>query len=283
MDQMSELGTLYLVSTPIGNLEDISLRALRILREANIIAAEDTRHTKKLLNHYHISSSLTSYFEHNKFQKGSYLLAKLMEGKNIALVSDAGTPGISDPGYHLIQLALKSSVRIVPVPGPSAVIAALSVSGLPTDSFVFEGFLPAQRGKRKKYLEKLKDEGRATVFYESPRRLLATLRDIAAIMGERDIAVCRELTKIHEETLRGTVAEVIGKLKERKIKGEVTLIIAGSKKSQARPPDRLLEEIKKHLKDSGLPLREIIGLVSEQTGIPRKEVYQESLKLKKVK
>jgi 16S rRNA (cytidine1402-2'-O)-methyltransferase len=283
MNQMSELGTLYLVSTPIGNLEDISLRALRILREADIIAAEDTRHTKKLLNHHQISAPLTSYFEHNKFQKGSYLLAKLKEGKNIALVSDAGTPGISDPGYHLIQLALNSSIRIVPVPGSSAVIAALSVSGLPTDSFVFEGFLPAQRGKRKRYLEDLKDERRTIVLYESPRRLLATLRDIEATIGEWDIAVCRELTKIHEEILRGTVAEVIEELKERKIKGEVTLIVAGSKKSQARLPDRLLDEIKRHQHDSGLPLREIIRLVSKQTGIPRKEVYQESLKLKKVK
>lgn len=280
---MSKLGTLYLISTPIGNLEDISLRALRILREADIIAAEDTRHTKKLLNHHQISSSLTSYFEHNKFQKGSYLLAKLKEGKNIALVSDAGTPGISDPGYHLIQLALKNSVRIVPVPGSSAVIAALSVSGLPTDSFVFEGFLPAQKGKRKRYLEDLKDERRTIVLYESPRRLLTTLRDIEATLGERNIAVCRELTKIHEETLRGTVAEVIGKLKERKIKGEVTLIVAGSKKFQAHPPDRLLDEIKRHQQNSGLPLKEIIRLVSKQTGIPRKEVYQESLKLKKVK
>ncbi len=280
---MSSSGTLYLVSTPIGNLEDISLRALRTLRDVDIIAAEDTRHTRKLLSHYQISSSLTSYFEHNKFQKGGYLLTKLKQGKEVALVSDAGTPGVSDPGYHLIQLALENSIRIVPIPGSSAVIAALSVSGLPTDSFIFEGFLPAQRGKRKKYLEKLKDERRTTVFYESPKRLLATLRDIKETVEDRDIAVCRELTKIHEEVLRGTVDEVIGELKEKKIRGEVTLIVAGRKKSRARSQDPLLEEIKRHQKDSGLPLKEIIGLIAKQRGIPRKVVYQESLKLKGVR
>ncbi len=280
---MSGLGTLYIVSTPIGNLEDISLRALRILKDVDIIAAEDTRHTRKLLSHYQISTSLTSYFEHNKLKKGDYLLTKLKQGRNVALVSDAGTPGISDPGYHLIQLALKNSIRIVPIPGSSAVIAALSVSGLPTDSFIFEGFLPAQSGKRKRYLEKLKDESRTIVLYESPKRLLATLRDLKALLEDRDIVVCRELTKIYEEILRGTVNEVIGKITDKKIKGEVTLIVAGRRKARARSQDFLLEEIKRHLKDSGLPLKEIIELVSKQRGIPRKVVYQESLKLKRAK
>ncbi|UCD86183.1 MAG: 16S rRNA (cytidine(1402)-2'-O)-methyltransferase [Deltaproteobacteria bacterium] len=279
---MLELGTLYIVSTPIGNLEDITLRALRILREVDVVAAEDTRHTRKLLSHYKISTPLTSYFEHNKFRKGSYLLKKLKEGKDIALVSDAGTPGISDPGYHLIQLARKNSIRTVPIPGSSAVIAALSVSGLPTDSFVFEGFLPAPRGKRKRYLEALKDERRTVVLYESPRRLLATLEDIKSVFGSRDIVVGRELTKIHEDVLRGTVDEVIGELKGKKIKGEITLIVAGRKDSRAcREP--LREELKIHLKESGLPLKEIVGLVAKRRGIPRKEVYQESLKLKGTK
>jgi 16S rRNA (cytidine1402-2'-O)-methyltransferase len=220
-------GTLYIVSTPIGNREDITLRALRILKEVDLIAAEDTRHTLLLLKHFGIQTPLTSYFEGNELRKKEFILSKLKQGSQIALVSDAGTPGISDPGFRLIQTAIENQIPIVPIPGPSAVIAALSVSGLPTDSFLFKGFLPHKSKKRRDLLRQLEEVKATLVFYESPHRLTESLRDILDVLGDRGMVLTRELTKIYEEVLRGKVNEIINQIGERKLKGEMTLVISG--------------------------------------------------------
>jgi 16S rRNA (cytidine1402-2'-O)-methyltransferase len=220
-------GTLYIVSTPIGNLEDITLRALRILKEADLIAAEDTRHTGLLLRHFSIHTPLTSYFEGNEMKKREFILSKLRQGDWIALVSDAGTPGISDPGYRLIRLAIENEIPVIPIPGPSAVIAALSVAGLPTDAFLFKGFLPHKSKRRRDLLKQLEEVKETLIFYESPHRLSETLRDILEVLGDRDLVLTRELTKIYEEVLRGKVSEIQNTLGEKKIKGEITLVISG--------------------------------------------------------
>jgi 16S rRNA (cytidine1402-2'-O)-methyltransferase len=220
-------GTLYIVSTPIGNREDITLRALRILKEVDLIAAEDTRHTGLLLRHFGIQTPLTSYFEGNESRKKEFILSKLRQGERVALVSDAGTPGISDPGFRLIQTAAENRIAVVPVPGPSAVIAALSVSGLPTDAFLFKGFLPHKSKKRKDWLKQLEGVRETLIFYESPHRLSQTLNDIFEILGDREMVLTRELTKIYEEVLRGRVSEIQTQIGERKLKGEITLVISG--------------------------------------------------------
>ncbi len=220
-------GTLYLVSTPIGNLEDITLRALRILKEVDLIAAEDTRRTGLLLKHFGIEVPLTSYFEGNELRKREFILTKLKEGKKVALVSDAGTPGISDPGFRLIQLAIENQFPIVPIPGPSAVITALSVSGLPTDAFLFKGFLPHKSKKRRDLLKELENVRETLIFYESPHRISQTLGDILEILGDREIALTRELTKVYEEIIRGKVSDILNQVGDRMLKGEITLVISG--------------------------------------------------------
>jgi 16S rRNA (cytidine1402-2'-O)-methyltransferase len=220
-------GTLYIVSTPIGNREDITLRALRILKEADLIAAEDTRHTGLLLRHFGIQTPLTSYFEGNELKKKEFILSRLNQGHCIALVSDAGTPGISDPGFRLIQTAIENQISIVPIPGPSAVIAALSVSGLPTDAFLFKGFLPHKTKKRRDLLKQLEEVRETLIFYESPHRLSETLNDIFETIGDREMVLTRELTKVYEEILRGKVSEIKNQIAERKLKGEMTLVISG--------------------------------------------------------
>jgi len=229
-------GILYIVSTPIGNLEDITLRALRILKEVDIIAAEDTRHTGLLLRHFGIQKPLTSYFEGNELRKKEFILSRLRQGDRIALVSDAGTPGISDPGFRLIRMAVANQIPIVPIPGPSAVIAALSVSGLPTDAFLFKGFLPHKSKKRTDLLKQLEETKETLIFYESPHRLSETLKDILDILGDREIVLTRELTKIYEEISRGKISEVQNQIAERKLKGETTLVISG--KARKRKDDR---------------------------------------------
>lgn len=224
----AEPGTLYVVATPIGNLEDITLRALRILRSVDLVAAEDTRHTRKLLTHHGISRPLSSYHDHNKVRQAPHLLTLLQRGRSIALVTDAGTPGISDPAYYLLQTLLPHAIPIVPIPGPTAAIAALSVAGLPTDRFVFEGFLPTKSGRRQQRLVWLRDEPRTIVLYESPYRLLRLLQDIVTHLGpERQVVVARELTKRFEEIVRGTAAEVLDTLHNRTVRGECTVLIAG--------------------------------------------------------
>ena len=225
-------GTLYIVSTPIGNLEDITLRALRILKEVDLIAAEDTRHTGLLLRHFGIQKSLTSYFEGNELKKREFILSRLKQGDRIALVSDAGTPGISDPGFRLIQLAIENEIPVVPIPGPSAVITALSVAGLPTDAFLFKGFLPHKSKKRRDLLKQLEGVRETLIFYESPHRLSETLKDILDLLGDREMVLTRELTKIYEEVLRGKVSEILNQIAEKKLKGEITLVISGKTRKE---------------------------------------------------
>jgi len=218
---------LYVVATPIGNLEDMTLRALRILKEVDLIAAEDTRHTGLLLKHFGIETPLTSYFQGNESKKKEYILSRLNEGHSVALVSDAGTPGISDPGFRLIQVAIQNQVPVIPIPGPSAVIAALSVSGLPTDAFLFRGFLPHKSKKRRDLLSEIEGARETVIFYESPHRIAETLQDIFDVLGDREIVLTRELTKVYEEILRGRVSEVQNQIKGRTLKGEITLLISG--------------------------------------------------------
>jgi 16S rRNA (cytidine1402-2'-O)-methyltransferase len=228
-----EKGTLYIVSTPIGNREDITLRALRILKEADLIAAEDTRHTGLLLRHFGIQTPLTSYFEGNELRKKEFILSKLKQGHSIALVSDAGTPGISDPGFRLIQTAIENQISIIPIPGPSALIAALSVSGLPTDAFLFKGFLPHKSKKRKDLLKQLEEARETLVLYESPHRISETLNDIFETLGDREMVLARELTKVYEEVLRGKVSEIKKQIGARNLKGEITLVISGKTRKRA--------------------------------------------------
>ncbi len=268
-------GTLYVVATPIGNLEDITLRAIRVLREVQLIAAEDTRRTKKLLDTYQIHTPMTSLHEHIESKKSSLLISKMNAGADVAFVSDAGTPGVSDPGYVLINKAIANGIRIVPVPGVSAVITALSVSGLPIGCFAFFGFLPPRSGKRKQLLSSLMDETKTLVFYESPKRLIASLCDIEAVLGNRKVVVLRELTKVFEEIIRGTAGDVIDRFKGRVIKGEVTLVVAGNEK---RIPffsdDDIFARFEELRKSSDSSQRDIIEKLAEELGISRKKIYK---------
>jgi 16S rRNA (cytidine1402-2'-O)-methyltransferase len=236
-------GILYIVSTPIGNLEDVTLRAVRVLKEVNLIAAEDTRRTGLLLKHYDIRTPLTSFFEGNELKKRDFILSKLTDGDSISLVSDAGTPGISDPGFRLIQRAIEEKIPIVPIPGPSAVIAALSVSGLPTDAFLFRGFLSHKSKKRRDLLQELEGLRETLVFYESPYRILETLQDILDILGDREIVLARELTKAYEEILRGKVSDIRRQVAGRRLKGEITLVISGKTRKQGSLEGRTENDI----------------------------------------
>jgi 16S rRNA (cytidine1402-2'-O)-methyltransferase len=272
-------GTLYIVSTPIGNLEDITLRAIRVLKEVDLIAAEDTRHTRHLLDRYEILTPLTSYHDHNKEEKAPVLVARLLEGSNVALVSDAGTPGISDPGYFLINLAVDQKVPVVPIPGATAAIAALSISGLPTDSFLFEGFLPAKHGARLKRLKDLTQEKRTIIFYEAPHKIIKTLEDMIGVFGDRKAVVTRELTKIHEETIRGILSDILNHLREGTIKGEFTVIVHGASTEPTPQDIDPAEYLKNLMLHRGLSKKEAIAAAAEELGLPKKEVYKESLKL----
>jgi 16S rRNA (cytidine1402-2'-O)-methyltransferase len=276
-------GTLYILATPIGNLEDMTFRAVRILREVDLIAAEDTRHTRKLLSHFGISKPLTSYFDHNKTLKGSVILEKLKNGVSVALVSDAGTPCISDPGYQLVRDAVAAGVPVIPIPGACAAVAALSVSGLPTDSFVFEGFLPNRGGKRREKLTRLKDEKRLLVFYEAPTRLVATLADIADIFGDRDVVVAREITKVYEELLRGSVTAVLSSLQDRQLKGEIVLLVTPSTESLPVREESLTELLQHYLFSEKLTVKDAVRLVAQETGLPKGKVYDQALQLKGVR
>ena len=232
-------GTLYIVSTPIGNLEDMTFRAIRILQEVSIIAAEDTRRTQKLCSYYQIGTPLTSYHDFNKEEKTDILLHRLQEGSSVALVCDAGTPLISDPGFYLVRQAIKANIPLIPIPGPSSVLTALCVSGLPTDRFIFEGFVPRKPGAREKFFQNLKEEKGTIIVFETQHRILKTLQAITTVMGNRHIVLTRELTKINEEILRGEVEEVAHQLKSKSIKGEITLLIQGlpqRTKRELEPP-----------------------------------------------
>ncbi|MBI4320532.1 MAG: 16S rRNA (cytidine(1402)-2'-O)-methyltransferase [Chloroflexi bacterium] len=267
------VGTLYLVATPIGNLEDITLRALRILRSVGLVAAEDTRATRKLFSRYDIRTPLTSYFEHNKLAKLDLILATLRE-KDVAVVSEAGMPGISDPGYELVRAAINAGLKVVPIPGPSAVIAALAASGLPTDQFVYVGFLPRRGAERRRSLEKLRSESRTIVAFEAPHRVAESLKDIESILGNRDVAVARELTKLHEEVVRGSVEEVLQHFAIHQPRGEFTLVISGASASAAAAD---LEEVKRRLHElveQGMTDKEAIGRLAKETGLPRRQLYR---------
>lgn len=266
---------LYVVATPIGNLEDVSLRALRTLREVKLIAAEDTRKTKRLLVTYDIRTPMTSYHEHNKMTKLDYILGRL-ESEDIALVSEAGTPGMSDPGYELIVACTQRGIPVVPIPGPSAVTTALVVSGLPTDRFTYIGFLPNKASSRRRRLESIADDSSTIVALESPHRLVASLNDILFVLGDRKLAVCRELTKIHEEVFRGTIRQAIEHFTEPR--GEFTLVIEG--KGEEEKP-QLTEEIERHLHDmrlAGLTAKEAVARAAEETGLSKKGLYRAWLK-----
>jgi 16S rRNA (cytidine1402-2'-O)-methyltransferase len=270
-----EKGILYIVATPIGNMEDITHRAVRILKEVHLIAAEDTRRTGRLLHAYEIQTPVTSLYDYNERRKSMYLIGKLKEGMDVAYVSDAGTPGISDPGYELVRRAIEHDIRVIPVPGVSAVITALSVSGLPSDAFVFYGFLPSKTRQRTTFLQSLPDEEKTLVFYESPKRLMSTLQDMESVFGERKIVVLRELTKVFEEVLRGTISDVMGALEGRTVRGEVTLIVSGRDKTLTDcPDDEIRDRFEKLLKDAELSRRDIVAKLARELGISRAKVYR---------
>lgn len=263
--------TLYVVATPIGNLEDISLRALRTLREVKLIAAEDTRKTRQLLNAYDIKTPMTSYYEHNKLIKLDYILERLKAG-DVALVSEAGTPGLSDPGYELIKAASQLGVAVVPIPGPSVVITALTVSGLATDRFTYLGFLPRKAGERRQLLKSAAQDSGTIIILEAPHRLLATLEDALVVLGNRRIAVCRELTKLHEEVFRSSISQAIQHFAEPR--GEFTLVIEGNVE---KPQAELTAGIKEKLRGmqlSGVRAKEAVAQVAGETGLSKKELYR---------
>jgi len=267
-------GTLYIVATPIGNLEDITLRALRILKQADRIACEDTRHTRKLLEHHGINRPLVSYHEHNEAAATSALIGRLLGGESIALVSDAGTPLVSDPGYRVVAAARQRGIAVTPIPGPSALLAALAASGLPTDTFHFAGFLPARRAERRGFLEKLAGEPATVVCYETPHRILEALEDIEQVLGARRIALARELTKIHEEFLFGDACSVRQALASRPaVKGEITLVI-GRRESPAEADTGPLGEAVEAAMREGLGKMEAIKAVARRRGLAKREVYR---------
>ena len=274
-------GVLYVVATPIGNLEDVTLRALRVLKEADLIAAEDTRHTQKLLSHYDIRTPLTSYHEHNERTKAPALVERLLRGETIALVSDAGTPAISDPGYRLVVAAAAAGLRVTPVPGAAALTAALSAAALPTDRFIFEGFLPEKKKERRERLQALGDEKRTLVFYEAPHRLRDALDDIEEILGDRTVAIAREISKIHEEFMRGRASEIIARISDRDMRGEIVIVVHGSTGEPVASEALLREEIRK-LQASGARVKEIAELLGEKYAFPKKQIYRLALDLKKV-
>jgi 16S rRNA (cytidine1402-2'-O)-methyltransferase len=269
-------GILYIVATPIGNLEDITLRAIRTLKEADVIAAEDTRHTQILLKHFAINTPLTSFHEHNERAKTAQLVTRLERGESIALVSDAGTPAISDPGYRLVVAAIGAGIRVIPIAGPSALIAALSAAGLPTNGFDFRGFLPARKQERRSKLQELRDGRYTMVFYETPHRLQESLDDVREILGDRRMVLAREVTKLHEEFLRGRISEVIGEVSRREIRGEMTLVIEGCSDSNAASEEALVDEIDK-LKGEGMRIKEIAEIIGEKYGYSKREIYRLAL------
>ena len=267
-------GTLFVVATPLGHLEDLTLRALRVLREVSLVACEDTRRTGALLRAHGIGTATTSYFEHNERWKGARILEALRSGRDVALVSDAGTPGISDPGYRLVREARDGGLPVVPVPGPSAAIAALSVSGLPTDRFLFVGFLPPRATARRRALEALASERPTLVFYESPVRVLDCLADMAAVLGDRDAFLCREATKMHEEYLRAPLSALLTSLAAREtVKGEIVLVVSGAPEAApaaGREPVALYRE----LAGEGRTRREAVKEAARRLGLPAREVYR---------
>ena len=277
-------GTLYLVGTPIGNMEDITLRALRILKEVDLVACEDTRHTVQLLDHYGIEKLTVSYHEHNELTRAAELILHLEKGENVAMVSDAGMPGVSDPGYRLIALAVRHHIKIVPVPGASAFLSALVASGLPTDSFRFSGFLPAKQGARRTVLEAIRDSPRTQIFYEAPHRILETLEDIVELLGpERHVVVAREVTKLHEEFLRGSAEDVLATLNRRvEVKGEITLLIGKHDGTEHPQPDRKTvgKRVRELMSGDSLDEKAALKQAAKEFGVSKSEAYRELQRVK---
>ncbi|MBD2069605.1 16S rRNA (cytidine(1402)-2'-O)-methyltransferase [Leptolyngbya sp. FACHB-671] len=271
-------GTLYVVGTPIGNLEDMTFRAVRILQTVDAIAAEDTRHTGKLLQHFQISTPQVSYHDHNRHSRLPELLERLRQGKAIALVTDAGMPGISDPGYELVKACADEGIVVVPIPGASAGVTALSVSGLATDRFIFEGFLPAKGQERRDRLEALQTEARTLILYESPHRLRQALKDLAEVLGtDRAIALGRELTKLHEEVWRGSLEEAIAHYSDREPQGEFTLVIAGNELAEPLLSESALRAELQHLLNQGLSRSQASRQLAQKTSLSRRQIYQLAL------
>lgn len=272
-------GCLYLVATPIGNLEDMTYRAVRILSEVDLIAAEDTRNSIKLLNHFDIKTSMTSYHEHNKYEKATELVAKLVDGKNIAVITDAGTPGISDPGEELVKQCYEAGVTVIPVPGACAAVNAVIASGLPTRRFSFEAFLPADKKERKYILEELKIETRTCVIYEAPHRLVKTLKELLEALGNRRATICRELTKKHETFFLTTLEEAIGYYETTEPKGECIIVVEGLSREAILEEARgqwdlmTIEEHINHYINQGIDKKEAVKQVAKDRGLPKREVY----------
>jgi 16S rRNA (cytidine1402-2'-O)-methyltransferase len=274
-------GQLYVVATPIGNMEDITVRALNVFGRADLIAAEDTRRTGKLLKHHHIKCRLMSYHEHNEKERTPLLIEKIKSGLSIALVSNAGTPTVSDPGYILLQKALENNIQVVPVPGPSAVLAALSISGLPTDSFIFIGFCAKKKTKRLKQLQALAHETRTLIFYESPGRIVTFMSEIKKVLGDRHVVLCREMTKLHEEFLRGCLSEVIETLSGRPaVKGECTLLVKGFEENISVSQDIVRAELIQALDKKKEKLSQVCRILAQKYGLSKNDVYEQALKLK---
>jgi 16S rRNA (cytidine1402-2'-O)-methyltransferase len=271
--------TLYIVATPIGNLEDMTYRAVRILGEVDLIAAEDTRHSLKLLSHFGISKSMTSYFDHNQQFKGERILNTLRQGKSVALISDAGTPCVSDPGYQLVRDAVAEGIPVIPIPGACAAVAALSASGLPSDNFTFAGFPPSRQGKRRSFLTEMSALPGTLVLYEAPHRLEETLRDIREVLGERQVVVARELTKIYEELIRGSVSEVLESVSQGKVRGEIVILIPPGEKIPSEPVS-LEDTLRRLMQDDVLSIKDAAKKASEITGVSRSEAYSAALRLK---
>ena len=277
-------GMLYLCATPIGNLEDITCRVLRILKEVDLIAAEDTRNSIKLLNHFEIKTPMTSYHEYNKFDKGRYLVEQMLEGKNIALITDAGTPGISDPGEELVAMCYEAGIQVTSLPGAVACITALTLSGLPTRRFAFEAFLPSDKKERAVVLEELKQETRTIILYEAPHRLVKTLEELLENLGDRKISLCRELTKKHETVFRGSLLEAFSWYKENPPKGECVMVLAGRSREEIEQEarqkweDMPLEEHMEYYMSQGIDKKEAMKLVAKDRGISKRDVYQALLK-----
>jgi 16S rRNA (cytidine1402-2'-O)-methyltransferase len=277
-------GCLYLVATPIGNLEDITLRALRILKEADQIACEDTRHTQKLLTHYDIHKSLVSYHEHNELTRSPELVLAMEQGAKIALVSDAGMPLVSDPGHRLVTLCLGHRIPVVPIPGPSALLAALSASGLPNENFLFVGFLPARSGERRRALERLRIEDRTMIFYEAPHRVAECVADAREVLGNRSACIAREITKVHEEFRRGKLSELSSSLDERPARGEITLLIgpeeAGDVRTRANSTQSLADRVEELIRQAKLDRKEALKLAAKERGLTRRAAYDEIVSAK---
>lgn len=275
-------GTLYVVSTPIGNLEDITLRALRILREADLIAAENVTHTRGLCRHYQIRTKLTSYNQHNQRRKAPELVEKLKAGKDIALVSDAGTPGISDPGVYLVHLSAEAGIRVTPIPGPSAATAALSVTGMRSEQFVFVGFLPNRPARRKKALKRLAQETATLVFFEAPHRLLTMLVDMKGVLGDRNMVMIREMTKLFEEVYRGRISSILDQLTPEKIRGEFTLVVKGVSAVGSEPiPEEISDRIARLVSERKGSLKDIASRLAEEEGLAYRQIYKACLAAKR--